>query len=212
MKDTPTLKMLEALNNAVKAVRKHHAGIPDVILTLGSGSGKTHGHFGPKFWRERDAEEGKVGAEGHEINMATESFSRGGVETMGTLIHELVHAYCHAEDIQDTSNSGRYHNTRFKKAANELGITVEQAGSIGWSKTSVPEATQRLYKAEIDALDAALVAYRKAPSLVKLKSSSKDYKMECPTCLDPVRVSKKWFTNNQPMCSCGEPFEFYVVE
>jgi len=39
---------------------------------------------------------------------------------------------------------------------------VAKTGSIGWSATTVPDATAVLYRAEVRRLDAALVAYRHA--------------------------------------------------
>jgi hypothetical protein len=39
---------------------------------------------------------------------------------------------------------------------------VARAGAIGWSATTVPDATAALYRAELRRLDAALVAYRHA--------------------------------------------------
>lgn len=66
----------------------------------------------------------------------------------------------HVRGIKDTSRQGRFHNRRFKALAEELGITVEQSGNIGWSKTSVPDATVQAYRAELEQLATALTAYR----------------------------------------------------
>jgi len=67
-----------------------------------------------------------------------------------------------ARDIQDTSRQGRFHNTRYRALAGQLGLDVARAGAIGWSATTVPDATAALYRAELRRLDAALVAYRHA--------------------------------------------------
>ena len=96
-----------ALEYAIAAVKSNHDGIPDVVLVVGGpGNGQVHGHFSPKRWSIRDNDDEST----HEIMLAGESFNRGGVATFGTLVHELAHAYCDANDIQDTSNRGRYHN------------------------------------------------------------------------------------------------------
>ena len=62
--------------------------------------------------------------------------------------------------IQDTSRQGRFHNGRFRALAGELGLDVAKTGSIGWSATTVPDATAALYRGELRRLEAALVAYR----------------------------------------------------
>ena len=41
-----------------------------------------------------------------------------------------------------------------------LGLTVEQAGAIGWSKTSLPDETAARYRRELSALARALTASR----------------------------------------------------
>ena len=81
---------------------------------------------------------------------------------LGTLLHEATHALAHARGIKDTSRGGRYHNRRFKELAEELGITVEQSASIGWSDTTVPEDTQATYAHTLVELGAALTWYRQA--------------------------------------------------
>ena len=48
-----------------------------------------------------------------EINLGAESLKRSVPEIVATLLHEMVHYYCHVNGIQDTSNT--YHNKRFKE-------------------------------------------------------------------------------------------------
>ena len=63
---------------------------------------------------------------------------------------------------QDTSRQGRFHNTRYRALAEELGLEVAKGRALGWSDTTVPDATAALYRAELRRLDAALVAFRHA--------------------------------------------------
>jgi hypothetical protein len=81
---------------------------------------------------------------------------------LGTLLHEAAHGVASTRSIQDTSRQGRFHNARFRALAGELGLAVAKTGSIGWSATTVPDATAALYRAEVRRLDAALVAFRHA--------------------------------------------------
>lgn len=199
---TQTVAIINAVADVIAAVRKNHEGIPEVVVTLASAKGK-HGHFAPSAWSTR-AEEGEAK---HEMFLAAESLKRGAVGTVGTIIHELVHAFCHANNIQDTSNGGTYHNKRFAGVAEEFGIAVEKMGHHGFSKTTVPDATVRKYQREVDTLEAALTVYRNDFGLAASVTKSTAYFMVCDTCNDRVRLgSKKWFERNLPVCSCGESF------
>lgn len=46
-----------------------------------------------------------------------------------------AHALAHVRGIKDTSRQGRWHNTKFKALAEELGIEVSKDPRIGWSPT-----------------------------------------------------------------------------
>ena len=199
-----------ALEAAISAVKENHEGIPDVVLVVGGpGRGQVHGHFAPKRWAIRDNDEEST----HEIMLAGESFNRGGVATFGTLVHELAHAYCDANDIQDTSNRGRYHNANYKRVANEFGLEIEKVDTIGWSVTHVPDETVERYKEHVDAIDAAIRAYRKVDYVSKTpaKKPAKWF-MACPECQDPVPIGKKWFTQQAEAPYCRTHDEHYELE
>lgn len=91
-----------------------------------------------------------------------EGLARGPVEVLGTLLHEAAHALAHERGIQDTSRQGRWHNTRFKELATEVGVTVEKDARIGWSPTTVPDATRAGYATALAQLGAALRLHRSA--------------------------------------------------
>lgn len=235
--DTPTLAMLAAVNGAILAVKQRHEGIPDVVVVLGASAPKKHGHFHANTWVTRftTTTEGTVPEDSpikefagkkavavstedvrvHELFLSGESLSRGAVPTLGTIIHELAHAYAKANDIQDTSNRGRYHNKRFKEVAERMGITLEQAPTIGWSVTTVPDETAALYSEQVEALDAALTAYRVGSLALtgKVKKPTVKRLLGCPFCAEwePVSVSKKVAevvaTVGLKCGSCDEPLE-----
>lgn len=202
-----TLQMLEAVNAIVKKARKLHDGIPETVVVLGASgatrNGQKHGHYAPRSWGTRksgEGDEGETRTVYGEILLAGESLERGAVGTLGTLLHELVHAYCDANEVKDTSNGNRYHNTKFKEKAEEFGLEIEKANTIGWSVTTVPEATQNVYAEEIKALDAAISVHRlgfldlaalgiKEPE----KTNQKKRKMQCPECQEPLLVTKTWW-------------------
>lgn len=213
---TATLNMLQAVNAIVTKARSLHDGIPETVVVLGASgatrSGQKHGHYAPQSWGTRKTAQAN-GADSQagdddprevygEILLAGESLGRGAVATLGTILHELVHAYCDANKIKDTSNGHRYHNTKFKEKAEEFGLEIEKADTIGWSVTSVPETTVSVYQEEIDRLEAAInvnrLGYLELAALgVKEPDEEKKQplkrKIQCPECQEPLLVTKKWW-------------------
>ena len=211
---TATLGMLEAVNAIVSKARSLHNGIPETVVVLGASgvtrSGQKHGHYAPRSWGSRvvaEESEASVSVDGSsgrevygEILLAVESLERGAVATLGTILHELVHAYCDANEIKDTSNGHRYHNTKFKEKAEEFGLVIEKADTIGWSVTTVPDSTVATYRQEIDTLEERINVHRlgfldlEALGLKeKEKSNQLKRKMQCPECQEPLLVTKKWW-------------------
>lgn len=206
--------MLEAVDYAIAQVRKAHPGIPEVTVVLGaagrSRSGQVHGHFAPDSWKSA----GDSNQKSHEIMLSGESLERGAEATLGTIIHELAHAYAHANGIKDTSNGNRYHNKRFKEIGEKFGIELEQAKTIGWSVTHLAPSTKDKYKSSLERLEKALTSYR-VPNADKIAKVMKKRQMQCPECLDPVTVTKKWFEANEYNLVCQEHdqnFEMFETE
>jgi hypothetical protein len=149
-------RLVTALDRTWAAIQARHPDVPAVVITLGSGSGTSRlkfGHFAPDRWE-------RAGGRLPELFVGGEGLARGALAVLGTLLHEAAHGLASARQVQDTSRQGRFHNTRYKALAEELGITVARDASIGWSITTVPGATAALYRAEVRLLEAALVAWR----------------------------------------------------
>lgn len=227
--------MLVAVNDIVEKARRLHEGIPEVTVVLGASgatrSGQKHGHYAPRSWGSRRPSvsvDGRDGGDGGaevqrevygEILLAGESLERGAVGTLGTILHELVHAYCDANDIKDTSNGHRYHNTKFKEKAEEFGLDIEKADTIGWSVTTVPQSTIDTYRQEIEVLEARINVHRLGfldLEALGIKEPEKNKplkrKMQCIDCQDPILVTKKWFEANGDYLHCtahDQRFEMY---
>lgn len=205
---TPTLPILIAVNAMLAQIRYEHPEIPRLTIVLGAQGatrrGQVHGHFAPNAWSDDKA--------AHEVMLSGESLARGAVATLGTLLHESAHAIANARGIKDTSNNGRYHNKKFKAIGEELGIELEDAPTLGWSLTTVPESTQEHYKDEIDALSAVLTTYRKppAPKETKKRKSTK-FKITCECEDNEVTVSKQWFEKNEGILKCDNCLTDYHV-
>jgi hypothetical protein len=210
VKATPSLAILDALDVLAGQVRKLNPAVPDnIVLVLASGKtgrGAKHGHFAPDSWNEGH----------HEILISSESLARGAEATLGTLIHELAHASANASEIQDTSNKGRYHNKRFKKIAEAMGIELAEAPTIGWSVTTLPDVTAAVYRTGLDKLTKSLTTYRRGLNLAdtataepKVKNKTKAT-MECD-CHDPVSVSIQWFERMGDALECRDCANTYVL-
>jgi hypothetical protein len=152
-------RLVAALDHAWATIRHHHPEVPEVVITLGSGSLRTPagrltlGHFAADRWQHG---QGRL----PEMFIAGEGLSAGSRDVLGTLLHEAAHGLAHARGIQDTSRQGRYHNARYRDLATELGLQITKVEDIGWSGTHIPDTTAATYAPQLTALDAAIVAWR----------------------------------------------------
>ncbi|MGH3233143.1 MAG: hypothetical protein ACRDOH_07785 [Streptosporangiaceae bacterium] len=153
-------RLVAALDRAWAAVRARHPDVPEVVIALGAGSAGnapgtlTLGHFAGDRWQRGD------GGSLPEMFVAGEGLGRGARAVLGTVLHEAAHGLASTRGIRDTSRQGRYHNTRYRRLAEELGLAVAQVDGIGWSGTTVTDAAAAVYAAEIGDLAGALVAWR----------------------------------------------------
>lgn len=148
--------LVQAIQNAWQAIQSNHPEVPDVVVTLGTGRvsmGMKLGHFAASSWTHD-------GTDVHELFVGAEGLSRGAQALMGTLLHEACHAWAENVGIKDTSRQGRYHNRKFAELAEQVGIEVAHSESLGWSTTTMPDATAERYEEALLDLDAAMVAYR----------------------------------------------------
>lgn len=156
-----TSPILAVLEDFWSVLRAEH-GLPAVTLVIASGSHKnkpgdlTMGSFNPARWTT-----GTAGELRDEIMIAAESFKDGAIEVLDTMLHEAAHVLARARGIKDTSRAGRYHNKRYKALAEELGLVVACDTVIGWSTTSVPDATAERYRKHLEALGAVLSGHRR---------------------------------------------------
>jgi hypothetical protein len=199
-------ELVAALELAWNAIRRRHTELPDAVLIVGSGSegparGLRLGHFAASHWSARG---GTLG----EVFIAGEGLDRGAVHVLGTLLHEASHALAHEREQQDTSRQGRYHNTRFRRLAEEMGLTVEHHQRLGWSLTSVPDRTMEVYSAEISALDRAITAHRsREVSPTENRSPSRNATVALCGCGRRLRIAPGVLAIGPVLCGvCGQPF------
>jgi hypothetical protein len=197
-------RILGVLEDMWQAIRTHHPEIPPVVLIIASGTeGKQarYGHHAPGRWYVDSQERA-------EIMISGEGLRRDAQSVLGTLLHEAAHALAAARGIKDTSRQGRYHNKHFKTLAEQLGITVDFDGVIGWSITTVPATTAALYADQLAALKTAMILWRRDEILIpKERRSSNLIAAICP-CGRSIRAAASTLAEAPITCqACGGQFQ-----
>lgn len=202
---TVSAPLVAAIEGAWSAVRARHEDVPEVVVTIGSGSeakGMKLGHFAAERWMR--GEEAM-----HELFVGGEGLTRGGAGVLATLLHEAAHGAAQTRGVKDTSRQGRYHNAKFKAIAESFGLTLEHDASIGWSVTTLPPATAAHYGHEIAQLDAAITAYRRAEvsSGAGGRTSNNNGAAASCSCGRKIRASLAALDAGPIICGlCGEEF------
>jgi len=211
---TITEQLVAALTAAWRAIQAQHPEVPDVVLTLGSGTlGKrggetTLGHFARGRWQLAEPGEGDADEGLHELFVSGEGLRRGAGDVLGTLLHEAAHGLAAVRGIQDTSRQGRYHNKKFRTLGEELGLIITEDGTLGWSGTTLsPEAAQR-YVDVLRQLAAAMTAYRRAeqPGMAGKSKNTNLLVAEC-ACPRKIRVARATLAEAPIVCgACHAEF------
>jgi len=202
--DGATSVLLAALEHAWQTIRHRHPDVPEAVLVVASGSeGKrlNWGHFAPHRWQVH-------GADRHEVLVGGEGLQRGPLEVLGTLLHEAAHGLAQARSIQDTSRQGRYHNRRYAHLAHELGLDVNTVKPIGWSATTVADATAGAYTGQLEELAAALVLWRRQEHRIGTGTRFRNLLAAACACGRRLRVAKATLAEAPILCgACEQPFE-----
>jgi hypothetical protein len=218
-------RLVAALADTWRAIQARHAGVPDVALVLGSGTtGRRRttklGHFASRRWvRTRPAGTGESVDDGHqaagdefvhELLVGAEGLVEGAVPVLCTLLHEAAHGLAEVRGIADTSGKGVYHNLKFRRLAEELGLVVTDVGGRGWSHTTVPETTAALYAPQVEALTSAITAHR-VPESTRRPGSPPAGRMLAAVCGCPTprrfRIARATMELGGITCDrCHQPF------
>lgn len=150
--------LLAVLEDTWKAIRCHHPEIPPVVIIIASGTDSKYpkwGHHAPGRWHASNTEHA-------EIMISGEGLRREPCDVLGTLLHEAAHVLADVRGITDTSRQGRYHNKKYARLAEELGLDVtdDEDGQFGWTITTVPGLTATRYESQLAALTAAMTLWR----------------------------------------------------
>ena len=139
-----------------------------------------------KVWKADAEDEGE-----HELNMTAQQLSRPIHEIAATMLHEMCHQYASINNMQDTSRGGNYHNKLFRRIAETHGLIVKQLPTIGWSDTSLTDASKALIDRFIAETPSFRVIYRLPIFKGQTLRSSSTRKYVCPVCGMSVRATKE---------------------
>jgi hypothetical protein len=98
--------------------------IPEIALSVDPLPANRYGHY-------RQGHNG-FGLRG-EIAINTRYLDRALWEVLGTLLHELLHAW---QDVNGTPGKRNHHNAEFQAKARELGLVIDSRGLTGYSANS----------------------------------------------------------------------------
>ena len=139
-----------------------------------------------RIWTNKNSEKAK---KNYEITISAENLDRTIEEIVATLLHEMIHLHCSLNDIKDTSNNHVYHNKKFKKEAEDHGLIITYAQTIGWSVTTLKDETKKLI-ATFKINEKLFEYYRNVPQLTKVAKEKKKrnkYKCPCYICITSVK-------------------------
>ena len=106
--------------------------LEEPIITIQS-TPRAYGHVTvAKAWRRKDDWR-------HELNLGAETLDRPIEEVVSTMMHEMVHLYNIAHNVQDTSRGGMYHNRKFRDEAERRGLVIGHHQTYGWTLTEPGE-------------------------------------------------------------------------
>ena len=197
-------RLVTALDRTWAAIMERHPDVPAVVIALGSGSGQglrlKLGHFAADRWQRAD---GRL----PELFVGGEGLAKGARDVLGTLLHEAAHDVASVREVQDTSRQGRFHNTRYRALAEELGLTAARRGADGWTDTAVPDVTAAAYKAELRRLADALVAYRRFEPTGRGRANNNNGVAAFCECGHRIRVAESVLEAGPITCGlCGSDF------
>jgi hypothetical protein len=140
-----------------------------------------------------------------------EGLARSPREVLATLLHEAGHTLADIRGITDTSRQGRYHNRKYAALAAELGLDTAEdpSGQFGWTITTVPDTTARLYEQQLIALTDAMTLWRSGEYTVTTtrKRDTNLIAAACP-CGRSIRVAASTLKEAPITCqACDGSFE-----
>ena len=157
-----------------------------VITIQQDSKNKAYGWFSvKKVWKESENDEGY-----NEINITAQFLNRPIKQIAGILLHELCHQWAQANNLQDCSRSGTYHNKIFKRIAESHGLKVECVKTLGYAHTKLNETSETLIDQYISE-NSPTIIYRLPVFKGQNVKSVSTRKYVCQSCGNSVRATKR---------------------
>jgi len=186
-------QVLSGLDRLWSRIRAEHQDVPEVVLDITPGRSSSCTSVG---WLEVPVVE---------INLKDGDRTLTGREVLSYYLHQAAHGLVGPEV---RGSEGRYHSSRYRDAARQLGLDVGDYGGSGWSETELARGMLTKYQAEIRALDRALRNWQPTPQ-VKATRKTRNLVPAACQCSPPrrIRVSAGVLAKGDILCSiCGQPF------
>lgn len=134
----------------------------------------------------------KAGEKYREINLSAEHLHRDAALVITTLLHEMCHLFNMQAGVQDTNDTGFYHNKEFKKTAERFGLIVEKSAKYGFCITRPSQELTEFVRENIRAENFDLARPKDDEDDTKKPKGKKQSmkKYSCPACGLIIRASK----------------------
>jgi hypothetical protein len=191
--DVTVAELYKAFHKLNETYYDNSLPLPFIVI-LETGKKNAYGWFTPsKVWKDTSGE-----VEMHEIALSAEHMTRGTyLDIIETLHHEMIHLYCHTNDIKDTKKKGKYHNEAFKREseARHLKVNQEADPKFGYAFTELTD--ELITKVESFGLD---------PEAFKLARAIRQKKKRKPNRSKYVCTSCEYTLRGKPnlRVTCGE--------
>jgi hypothetical protein len=128
MKTNPTRTQFDAYSLAYAYFNRNLFGgkLPNCILNFSRKAGSA-GFFAPHRWTRRNGSEST-----HEISLNPDVLELPPIETMQTLVHEMVHLWQQEFGLPSRRT---YHNTEWAEKMQDIGLMPSETGQPGGKKT-----------------------------------------------------------------------------
>lgn len=176
--------VITQLEFAWQAIQAENPELPDAVITSSRRRHKSEKDTRAQHCADTWKKDGELVAE---ITVFGERLFDGAEEVMQSLLHEAAHALARVRDIKDTSNRNRFHNKKFVKIAEELGLEgPDESGgpALGFSNCVITPVTAKIYADTIKAIDAVLKLYvpvQMDEEEEKPKTPTRKAHCECPS-------------------------------
>lgn len=206
---TEVIKNLEDIYNELNEI-VFEGGLPKACITVQHAIKKKSkkGNYITLGWFNcAGSWEDSQGDEVFEITITPDSFKGNYMDIIGTLVHEMVHVYCHVNKIEDCK--GKKHTEDFKAIAENVGLVVEKDKQVGYGITSLSlDLIEELKELDINENCFKIKYNPIIQDVIEKPKKPKTY-YKCPCCEEVIKSRKK---DLKLICGkCNQEFK-YIVE